>query len=136
MIDPNHLVKKVRQLREDYSSLKKSRSRESAKELEQRESFKSGLKQLLDVVHWDAMSLMTIQEDKDFLESQRKPGRPGKMAGMDEKWCEKEGSRAKRKLEEEKQAEREKESRDKRTTSAVLEDSTSSSSADPSPRYP
>lgn len=133
MIDPTHLLKKVRQLREDYSSLKKSRSRESAKELEKRESFKAGLKQLFDVAHRDAMSLMTIQEDKDFLECQRKPGRQGKMAGVDEKWCEKEGRRAKRKLEEEKRAEREKESRDKRTTSAVLEDSTSSSSADPSP---
>lgn len=133
MIDPTHLLKKVRQLREDYSSLKKSRSRESAKELEKRESFKAGLKQLFDVAHRDAMSLMTIQEDKDFLEFQRKPGRQGKMAGVDEKWCEKEGRRVKRKLEEEGRAEREKESRDKRTTSAVLEDSTSSSSADPSP---
>lgn len=129
MIDPTHLLKKVRQLRGDYSSLKKSRSRESAKELEKRESIKAGLKQLFDVAHRDAMSLMTIQEDKEFLEFQRKPGRQGKMARVDEK----EGRRVKRKLEEEGRAEREKESRDKRTTSAVLEDSTSSSSADPSP---
>ena len=40
---------------------------------------------MFDISHADALTLMTIEEDKEFLLLQRKEGRPGTMMGVDEK---------------------------------------------------
>ena len=69
-IDPCHILKKVRKLHEVYAALKKSKSRESVKAVQNRMSFQVNMKNLFDISHQDAMQLMTIKEDRDFLEAQ------------------------------------------------------------------
>ncbi|KAG0711005.1 hypothetical protein GWK47_021650 [Chionoecetes opilio] len=78
-IDPCDILKKVRRLHEEYNGLKKSKSRTTGQAEENRANFVACLKNLFDVAHRDAMSKITIKEDRDFLEAQRKPGRQGKM---------------------------------------------------------
>jgi hypothetical protein len=41
------------------------------------------MENLFDVAHADALTLIKIKEDKDFLISQRKPGRPGSLLAID-----------------------------------------------------
>ena len=53
-----------------YAALKKSKSRESVKAVQNRMSFQVNMKNLFDISHQDAMQLMTIKEDRDFLEAQ------------------------------------------------------------------
>jgi len=43
------------------------------------------LKDLFDVAHQNALEMITIEEDKNFLIFQRKKGRPGAMRGVDKK---------------------------------------------------
>ena len=127
----------MRKLHEEYAALKKSGSGGSGKAVESRVSFQGTLKDLFDIAHQDAMRLMTIQEDRDFLEAQRKPGREGKMVGVDEQWAEKEERKEKRKMQEARRLELEKEAEKERNAKAELEESSSASSSagstEPSP---
>lgn len=41
--------------------------------------WKESLEDLFDIAHANAMALMTVEEDKQFMQAQRKKGRPGKM---------------------------------------------------------
>ena len=54
-IDPCHILKKVRKLYEEYVALKKSKSWESVKAVENRISFQVNMKNLFDIAHPDAM---------------------------------------------------------------------------------
>lgn len=47
--------------------------------------FEDELNNLFDIADADAIDLIKIQEDKDFLQLQRKSGRPGCMLGVDMK---------------------------------------------------
>ena len=76
--------KKVRKLHEECAALKKSKSRESVKAVENRISFQVNMKNLFHIAPQDAMQLLTIKEDRDFLKAQRETGREGKMSGVDE----------------------------------------------------
>jgi len=50
---------------------------------ERRQDFEKKLPCLFDIAHENAMEMMKIQEDRDFLVCQRQEGRPGAMAGVD-----------------------------------------------------
>ena len=107
-IDPCHILKKVRKLHEENSALKKSKSRESVKAVENRMYFQVNKKNLFDIAHQDAMQLMTIKEDRDFLKAQRETRRKVKMSGVDEDWVLK--RKRKQKMKETERFEREKKS--------------------------
>lgn len=47
------------------------------------DKFVEGLDDLFDIASNDALDIIKIDEDKEFLEMQRKKGRPGCMAGID-----------------------------------------------------
>ena len=66
------------------------------------------MKNLFDIAHQDAMQLMMIKEDRDFLNFQRKIGRGGELSGVDEDWVRKEKRKRKRKMKETERFEREK----------------------------
>lgn len=59
----------------------KAKRSESLQQKEQ--NWKEGLEELFDIAHADALELMTIQEDKDFLIAQREKGRRGQMGAID-----------------------------------------------------
>ena len=50
-----------------------------------RDSFKDSLQDLFDIAHKDAMTIIKIEEDRQFLKAQREKGRRGSMAGIDVK---------------------------------------------------
>lgn len=71
--------------------------------------FMDTLDDLFDIARANAIALMTIEEDKQFLMKQREKGRPGSMVGIDKKLADKEARSAARKKKEEERNEREKE---------------------------
>ncbi|KAG0715711.1 hypothetical protein GWK47_011318 [Chionoecetes opilio] len=127
-IDPCDILKKVRRLHEEYNGLKKSKSRTTGQAEENRANFVACLKNLFAVAHRDAMSKITIKEDRDFLEAQRKPGRQGKMGGMDQAWVEKETRTQQRRDDDGSRAAQESQAFAERQATVELESSTSSSS--------
>jgi hypothetical protein len=48
----------------------------------ERKRMEKSLKDLFDIAHANAMELMTFEEDKQFLQAQRKEGRSGKMGSL------------------------------------------------------
>lgn len=74
-------VRKVEVLFKDWKALVKSKGRATNKMKE--EEFQEALCDLFDVAHADAMTLMTIPADREFLAAQREKGRPGIMQGAD-----------------------------------------------------
>jgi len=52
---------------------------------EKERDFGDKLNNLFDISHSNAMDLMKIKEDKDFLQLQQKSGRPGCMTDVDTK---------------------------------------------------
>ena len=92
------------------------------------------MKNLFYIAHQDAMQLMTIKEDRNFLKAQSEIARKRKMSGVDEDWVRKEKRKKKRKMKEKEKCEREKESHKDRIAEDKYESSSSSlSQLDESP---
>ena len=91
-------------------------------------SFQVNMKNLFNIAHQDAMQLMPIKEDREFLKARRKTGREGKMSGVDEDWVRKEKRKRKLRMKKTEIFERGKESRKDRIEEVMYESSSSSSS--------
>jgi len=81
-----HVVNKVEDLFREWEKLRKNKENKAkrSESLQQKEkNWKEGLEDLFDIAHADALELMTIQEDKDFLIAQREKGRRGQMGAVD-----------------------------------------------------
>ena len=128
IMDYCYILKKVRKLHDEYASLKKSKSRESGKVIENRKAFQIKLKQLFEIAHSKAMQLMQ-KEDCQFLESQRKIPREGKMAGLDKSFILKANNKSRRQAAETARKEREKEACMERFLTSGLEALSTSSSS-------
>jgi len=79
----HHLVAKLVCLFEEWRGLLKSRGKNSEFQRAKEEAFKEKLNDLFDMAHQDAMKLIKIQEDRDFLSAQREKGRRGSMICVD-----------------------------------------------------
>jgi len=78
-----HSVKKLETLFMQWKGLKKNSSRKTETQKKNEEQFTECFNDLFDIAHANAMDLMNIQEDKDFLMAQRKKGRQGAMSSVD-----------------------------------------------------
>ena len=76
------IQEKVKKLFNQWKLLKKNKGRRGKQEANEKE-FQVAMKNLFDVAHANAMSLIHIQEDKEFLIVQREPGRRGSMGAME-----------------------------------------------------
>lgn len=87
-----HCVKKLLTLYEDWKKIQKNVNRRavSIKEEQRRDHFSEIMDNLFDIAHADAISMIKIEEDREFLLLQRQKGRPGCMAGIDKKLISKE----------------------------------------------
>lgn len=83
------IIDRISKLHQRYYALRKSSARTTGKALEDRSIFSKSLNDILDVAHPEAEKLIKCKEDRDFLESQRRPGREGSMLGVDKIWCKK-----------------------------------------------
>ena len=80
-----HCIPKVEKLYNEWRDLQKSASRKSKTQEEKVLQFTSKFDDLFDIATKDALSRMTIEEDREFLTMQRKKGRPGSIGGVDMK---------------------------------------------------
>lgn len=77
-------VAKVQKMYENWMSIRKTREDKRSKTQKQiAQSFIDSLDDLFDIASKDALDQIQIEEDKIFLEMQRKKGRPGAMVGVD-----------------------------------------------------
>lgn len=82
--EEKHCVTKVENLVSEWKTLRKlhfARLTDAQKQKEDR--FRSSLNDLFDIAHSRALDLIENEEDRQFLLSQRKEGRPGAMLGVD-----------------------------------------------------
>lgn len=96
-------VNKLETLYERLRKLQKSKHKPSQKVQDDQKEFLGQLDNLFDISHENAIDLIKIKDDKDFLKAQQKPGREGFMHGVDWELCRKEERAEQRKK---KQAER------------------------------
>lgn len=80
---PAHVIEHLRKLHAEWQGLKKNINRKTTTDLSNQKAFQESMEDLFDIAHRDAMSLITIEEDRLFLEAQREKGRRGTMVGVD-----------------------------------------------------
>ncbi|KAG0709989.1 hypothetical protein GWK47_023732 [Chionoecetes opilio] len=77
--------RKITGIFDEWKILSKSKNNSGVTPAEKQKTFQESLPDLLDIAHSDALTLMTIPEDKEFFLAQREKGRRGSMAGLDKK---------------------------------------------------
>ena len=92
-----HAIAKLEKLHEKWIKLKKNANRKTDKQQANETEFIQSLDNVFDMAHMDAMTLIKIPEDKQFLLAQREPGRRGCMGQVDKIYALKELKAAKRK---------------------------------------
>ncbi|ESN96890.1 hypothetical protein HELRODRAFT_86023 [Helobdella robusta] len=76
-------IKKLDDMFKLWQGLKKHSKRNSDAQKRQEQAFVHSRKDLFDIAHANAIELIQIQEDREFLLAQREPGRRGYMSGVD-----------------------------------------------------
>lgn len=125
-----HCQAKLEKLVTVWKGLKKCEGRTSEAHRSNEESFVHNLDDLFDIAHVNALEMINIQEDRDFLLAQREKGRRGTMAGFDATLASKEARAAALKDTVEKRKRKVKEDMVAASTSAILASSGSSSATD------
>lgn len=96
-----HSIEKLQSLYNEWRALQKNRKRRNELQEKRERDFLDKLNDLFDIAHADALQLINIEEDKQFLENQRKKGRPGSMIGGDRVLFEREKKQTIRRKQEE-----------------------------------
>lgn len=99
-------IPKLEGLYQQWRQLQKHAARTSMDHKKKEKDFVEKLEDLFDIAHANALNIISIEEDKQFLNNQRMKGRPGFMYGIDYQLSAKETRVSERKLREEKRKER------------------------------
>lgn len=94
-------ILKVEKLHQEWKALLKSKGKTNQKCRDNEIAFMENLDNVFDIAHSNALGMMTIEMDKQFLESQRQKGRPGCMLGDDVVLNRKENRKAQREMDAE-----------------------------------
>jgi hypothetical protein len=78
-----HSINKLEKLFEDWRILKKHKDRTTDHHKEQEAEFIDKMEDLFDIAHADALEIIKIPDDRDFLLAQREKGRRGIMGSVD-----------------------------------------------------
>jgi hypothetical protein len=125
----HHCQSKVVKVFEEWRLLKKNQKRKTKTQLEKEEAYCAHFEDLFDIAHANALNMITIQEDRDFLLAQREKGRRGTMAGVDIKLDQKEKRKAKKMAQQEARAHREQKAQEASTSKVATDLQTSNSSS-------
>ena len=90
----DHVVSQLEELVHKWEGLKKNKARRSTTQIANEQALTETFHDLFDVAHCDALQLIKIEEDRQFLLAQRKKGRQGFMAGVDMSLAKKEEAKA------------------------------------------
>src|SRR6266496_2103382 len=88
-----NIVSAIRDLHAQWVGLKKNASRQTDTQRSKEDAFRATLPDMFDIAHADALTLIKIAEDREFLIAQREKGRRGSMGPVDTKLAKKEKSR-------------------------------------------
>lgn len=98
---PHRCAAKLLKMYENWKYFQKMNVEKMGSAMKQKhDEFISNLDNLFDIAHTDALSMMRIEEDKEFLKQQRMNGRPGSMLGIDQNLAAKESRSQLRKQQE------------------------------------
>ena len=78
-----HAIKKLENIHIEWQALQKHKNRPTPGHKKKEAEFVDRLEDVFDIAHADALTLITIPEDRAFLISQRKKGRPGSIGSID-----------------------------------------------------
>jgi len=95
-----HCIDKLIKLYNEWRSLQKNSTKVDESYRLKENDFKNKLNLLFDIAHSDALKLIKIDVDRQFLLNQRLPGRPGCLLGKDITGTVKENKNVQRKLNE------------------------------------
>jgi hypothetical protein len=90
----DHAICQLEELVQKWEGLKKNKARRTATQVLNEETLSVTFNDLFDVAHQDALEMIRIEEDKQFLLAQREKGRRGVMAGVDVSLTKKEETKA------------------------------------------
>lgn len=125
-------VNQVNKLFDKWNSLKNNSSRKTETQKLKENEFTDTFENLFDIAHVNALNLMKIKEDKDFLIAQREKGRRGAMSSLDKVLLERQ-KRKEETLEKLKKRKLSVEEEDKKYQALVVLESSSTSSTDSDP---
>jgi hypothetical protein len=123
-----HVVDKVENIFKEWTKLKKNKENKAKRSeglREKENEWKEGLKELFDIAHANALEIITIPEDKEFLVAQREKGRRGKMGAVDTALVKKQAEVQKRQNDLERRKAREEADKISRQEQVVLTSSSS-----------
>ena len=118
----DHAIAKLELLYKEWSTLKKHKTRQSESHTSNETQFCGKMNDLLDIAHANAVTMIKIQEDLEFLAAQREPGRRGYMGSIDTALVAKEERKAKRTELENARRKRAKDQWAQASASAVLDE--------------
>lgn len=95
-----HSIEKIEKLHASWLMLKKNKSRNTKSQKDREANFIDGLDSLFDIAHADALTMIKIEEDRQFLEDQRGE-RKMVMTVIDKDFTEKQERSRKREMEQE-----------------------------------
>lgn len=78
-----HSIDKLESLFAEWKGLQKHKNRSTTGHKMKEAEFIEKLDDLFDIAHADAIAMISITEDRDFLLSQRQKGRPGSIGAVD-----------------------------------------------------
>lgn len=128
--DNQNCQTKLERTFEEWRLLKKNKGRESVTQRSREAEFVSRLDDLFDIAHVNALNMIVVAEDREFLIAQREKGRRGSMAGVDAKLAAKEKRSTVRQEQMLARQQRMKDLQRRQNEKAVLSSTSSSSSTD------
>jgi len=81
--EKKNCLTKLEKIFETWRGLKKNKKRQTETQRMWETAFARELDNVFDIAHANALNMITVPEDRDFLLAQREPGRRGSMAGVD-----------------------------------------------------
>ena len=80
-----NIIAKIKKLHSTWIAVKKNASRRADTQKEKERQFIGSLDDLFDIAHAEALNIIQLPEDKDFLQAQRKKG--DVVAWVQSTWC-------------------------------------------------
>jgi len=94
----HHIVAAIEKLYHEWRGVRKGEKKRSQAQIAKEKTFQHSLDDLFDIAHEGAMKKTKLEEDKRFLQMQRKKGRPGYMTKLDEGYAARQEARNQRRL--------------------------------------
>jgi hypothetical protein len=80
-----NIINQIKKLHSKWLGIKKNVNRQTETQTIKVNNFVNNLDDLFDIAHANAIHLIKLQEDKEFLKAQREKGRRGSMGALDKK---------------------------------------------------